>query len=176
MYWENKGKLVPTRELIKTPEQIEGIRRAGVVNTGVLDAVAAEIHAGMSTLEIDKICRQYCEEHNAIPACLGYEGFPMSVCTSINEVVCHGIPKAEDVLEEGDIIKVKIIAVDEKNGKLKLSRKALLPKPEGYTEEKPARAPRREGGDRGPRREGGDRGPRREGGERRRSDGGGRRR
>ena len=82
----------------------------------------------------------------------------------------------EGLIEEGDIIKVKIIAVDEKNGKLKLSRKALLPKPEGYTEEKPARAPRREGGDRGPRREGGDRGPRREGGERRRSDGGGRRR
>ena len=82
----------------------------------------------------------------------------------------------EGLIEEGDIIKVKIIAVDEKNGKLKLSRKALLPKPEGYVEEKPARAPRREG-DRGPRREGGDRGgARREGGDRRRSDGGGRRR
>ena len=81
----------------------------------------------------------------------------------------------EGILEEGDIIKVKIIAVDEKNGKLKLSRKALLPKPEGYVEDKPARAPRREG-DRGPRREGGERGgSRREGGERRRSDGGGRR-
>jgi methionyl aminopeptidase len=53
MYWENKGKLVPTRELIKTPEQIEGIRRAGVVNTGVLDEVAKHIRAGMSTLEID---------------------------------------------------------------------------------------------------------------------------
>ena len=111
MYWENKGKLVPTRELIKTPEQIEGIRKAGVVNTGVLDAVAASIHAGMSTLEIDQICRKYCEEHNAIPACLNYEGFPMSVCTSINEVVCHGIPKAEDVLEEGDIINVDFTTI-----------------------------------------------------------------
>ena len=50
MYLENKGALVPTRELLKTPEQIEGIRRAGVVNTGVLDAVGAAIHAGMSTL------------------------------------------------------------------------------------------------------------------------------
>jgi methionyl aminopeptidase len=57
MYLENKGALVPTRELIKTPEQIDGIRRAGVVNTGVLDAVGEAIHAGMSTLEIDKICR-----------------------------------------------------------------------------------------------------------------------
>ena len=49
MYWENKGKLVPTRDLIKTPEQIEGIRKSGVVNSGVLDEVAARIHAGMST-------------------------------------------------------------------------------------------------------------------------------
>ncbi len=68
MYWENKGKEVPTRELIKKQEQTEGIRRAGVVNTGVLDAVAAVIHEGMNTLEIDQICHQYCEEHGAIPA------------------------------------------------------------------------------------------------------------
>ena len=111
MYWESKGKLVPTPDLIKTPEQIEGIRRAGVINTGVLDAVAEQIHAGMNTLEIDKICRAYCEEHDAVPACLNYEGFPMSVCTSINEVVCHGIPKEEDVLEEGDIINVDFTTI-----------------------------------------------------------------
>ena len=111
MYWEDKGKLVPTRDLIKTPEQIEGIRKAGVVNTGVLDEVARKIHIGMSTLEIDQICRQYCDEHHAIPACLNYEGFPMSVCTSINEVVCHGIPKEEDVLSEGDIINVDFTTI-----------------------------------------------------------------
>ena len=111
MWWENKGKLVPRRELIKTPEQIEGIRRAGVVNTGVLDEVARNIHAGMSTLEIDEICMDYCKAHNATPACLNYEGFPKSVCTSINEVVCHGIPKAEDVLEEGDIINVDFTTI-----------------------------------------------------------------
>ena len=70
MYWENKGKLVPTRDLIKTPEQIEGIRKAGVVNTAVLDAVAKEIKAGMNTLEIDQICRKACEDAGAIPACL----------------------------------------------------------------------------------------------------------
>ena len=82
----------------------------------------------------------------------------------------------EGLIHEGDIITVKIIAIDEKNGKLKLSRKALLPKPEGYEEEKP-RAPRREGGNGGGRREGGDRGPRREGnGERRGGNGGGHRR
>ena len=105
LYWQNKGKVVPTRDLIKTPEQIEGIRRAGVVNTGVLDEVAKNIHAGMSTLEIDEICMDYCESHGAIPACLNYEG------TSINEVVCHGIPKAEDVLEEGDIINVDFTTI-----------------------------------------------------------------
>ena len=66
----------------------------------------------------------------------------------------------EGILNVGDTVQVKIIAVDEKNGKLKLSRKALLPKPEGYVEERPARreGPRREGGDRGPRREGGSHG------------------
>ena len=111
MWWESKGKLVPHRELIKTPEQIEGIRRAGVVNTGVLDEVAKNIRAGMSTLEIDEICMDYCKAHNATPACLNYEGFPKSVCTSINEVVCHGIPKAEDVLEEGDIINVDFTTI-----------------------------------------------------------------
>lgn len=106
MYWESKGKLVPTRELIKTPEQIEGIRKSGVVNTGCLDAVAEAIRPGMNTQEIDDICMQYCKDHDAIPACLNYEGYPKSVCTSINEVVCHGIPKEEDVLQEGDIVNV----------------------------------------------------------------------
>ena len=106
MYWENKGKEVPTRDLIKTPEQIEGIRIAGKVNTGCLDAVVAAIRPGMSTQEIDDICMQYCKDNNAVPACLNYEGFPKSVCTSINEVVCHGIPKEEDILEEGDIVNV----------------------------------------------------------------------
>ena len=111
MQLENQGVLVPTRQLVKTPEQIEGIRRSGVVNTGVLDLIEKEIHEGMSTLEIDKLCREYCEAHGAIPACLNYEGFPMSVCTSINEVVCHGIPKATDILEEGDIINVDFTTI-----------------------------------------------------------------
>ncbi len=111
MEFENKGKLVPTRDLIKTPEQIEGIRKSGVVNTGVLDEVGKHICAGMSTLEIDKIVYDYTVAHGAIPAPLNYEGFPKSVCTSINEVVCHGIPKEEDVLEEGDIINVDVSTI-----------------------------------------------------------------
>ena len=106
LYWQNKGHLVPSRKLIKTPEQIEGIRRSGVLNTAVLDLVAKEIHEGMSTAEIDTLVHDYTVDNGGIPACLGYEGFPKSVCTSVNEVVCHGIPSEEEILEEGDIINV----------------------------------------------------------------------
>ena len=109
--FQEEGFLVPSRKLIKTPEQIEGIRRSGVVNTGVLDLVAQEIHAGMTTLEIDEMVYDYTVSHGAIPAPLNYEGFPNSVCTSINEVVCHGIPNEFDVLEEGDIINVDVSTI-----------------------------------------------------------------
>lgn len=111
LYWQNRSKSVPSRDLIKTPEQIEGIRRAGVVNTGVLDAVAAAIRPGMSTQQIDDICMAYCKEHGATPACLGYEGFPKSVCVSVNECVCHGIPKPNQILEEGDIVNVDFTTI-----------------------------------------------------------------
>jgi methionyl aminopeptidase len=104
--FQEKGHLVPKRELIKTPEQIEGIRKSGIINTGVLDLVAKEIRAGMSTLEIDKLVYEYTRDHGAISACLGYEGFPKSCCTSVNEVVCHGIPSEYEIMEEGDIINV----------------------------------------------------------------------
>ncbi|MCI1741139.1 MAG: type I methionyl aminopeptidase [Prevotella sp.] len=111
MYWESKGKEVPTRDLIKTPEQIEGIRKSGIVNNGLLDTVQAAIHPGMNTEEIDDIVNEYLKEHHAQSATLNYEGFPKSVCTSINEVVCHGIPKKEDVLQEGDIVNVDMTTI-----------------------------------------------------------------
>ena len=111
LYWQNRNKSVPSRDLIKSPEQIEGIRRSGIVNTAVLDAVEAAIHPGMSTQEIDDICMAVCKDHNAIPACLGYEGFPKSVCTSVNECVCHGIPKPNQILEEGDIVNVDFTTI-----------------------------------------------------------------
>lgn len=111
LYYQNKGCLVPTRKLIKTPEQIEGIRRSGVINTGVLDLVEENIYAGMSTAEIDKMVYDYTVSHGAIPAPLNYEGFPKSVCTSINEVVCHGIPSEDEILEEGDIINVDVSTI-----------------------------------------------------------------
>ena len=111
LYFQNKGHLVPSRKHIKTPEQIEGIRRSGLINTAVLDLVASEIKAGMSTAEIDKMVYDFTVSHGAIPAPLNYEGFPKSVCTSINEVVCHGIPSEDEILEEGDIINVDVSTI-----------------------------------------------------------------
>ena len=64
-----------------------------------------------STLEIDQICHDVCVENGGVPACLNYEGYPKSVCTSINEVVCHGIPKQEDILKEGDIVNVDFTTI-----------------------------------------------------------------
>lgn len=111
LYLQNKGHLVPSRELIKTEEQIEGIRRSGVVNSGILDLVGKEIKAGMSTAAIDKLVYDYTTDHGAIPAPLNFEGFPKSVCTSINEVVCHGIPSEKEILREGDIINVDVSTI-----------------------------------------------------------------
>lgn len=111
LYLQNKGHLVPSRKLIKTEEQIEGIRRSGVVNSGILDLVGKEIKAGMSTAEIDKLVYDYTISHGAIPAPLNFEGFPKSACTSVNEVVCHGIPSEKEILREGDIINVDVSTI-----------------------------------------------------------------
>ena len=111
LYLQNKGHLVPSRKLIKTEEQIEGIRKSGVVNSGILDLVGKEIKAGMSTAEIDKLVYDYTISHGAIPAPLNFEGFPKSVCTSVNEVVCHGIPSEKEILRDGDIINVDVSTI-----------------------------------------------------------------
>lgn len=106
MYWEKKGRLVPSRKLIKLPEQIEGIRKSGLLNTAVLDCVEKNIREGISTAEIDRLVYEYTMDHRGIPATLGYHGFPNSCCISVNEVVCHGIPNENQVLHEGDIVNV----------------------------------------------------------------------
>lgn len=108
---QDSGHLVPKRKLIKTAEQIEGIRRSGVINTGALDLVAKEIKAGMTTAAIDKLVYDYTLSHGAVPAPLNYEGFPKSVCTSVNEVVCHGIPSEKKILREDDIINVDVSTI-----------------------------------------------------------------
>jgi len=109
--FQNRGFLVPWKTLIKTPEQIEGIRQSGMINTGILDMLTSEIHAGMNTLEIDNLVHEFTLSHGAIPAPLNFEGFPKSCCTSINDVVCHGIPSEEEILEEGDIINVDVSTI-----------------------------------------------------------------
>lgn len=101
-----QGVEVPRMEMIKTPEQIAGIREAGRLNTEVLDAVEKAIHVGMTTEEIDRIVYEYTVSHDATPACLNFEGFPKSVCTSVNDVICHGIPSSDVVLKNGDIVNV----------------------------------------------------------------------
>ena len=101
-----QGHIVPDHSIIKTPEQIEKIKISAELNTAVLDAVAAEIRPGMSTQEIDDIVYSYTVDHGGIPAPLNYEGFPKSVCTSINDQICHGIPSEDDILKEGDIVNV----------------------------------------------------------------------
>lgn len=102
----NAGKEVIVRRLLKTPEDIEGIKRSAAINIGVLDMVGERIRSGVSTAEVDKWIYDYTVEHGGIPADLNYEGFPNSVCTSINDVVCHGIPSEEDILKDGDIVNV----------------------------------------------------------------------
>lgn len=104
---------------IKTAEDIEGMRIAGKLAAEVLDFIAAHIHPGISTGELDKLCHDYMVDvQQSIPAPLnycppGYTPYPKSICTSVNEVVCHGIP-GDKVLKSGDVINIDITVI--KNG------------------------------------------------------------
>lgn len=108
-----KGAKVPTHMMIKNKEEIEGIRKAGQINTMVLDKVSEYVKEGISTGELDEIIHQYTLEIGGTPACLGFEGYPKSVCTSINEVVCHGIPDYKRILKSGDIINIDCTTIYE---------------------------------------------------------------
>ena len=102
----NHGALIPPREIIKNEEQIEKIKESAKINIAALDYVAEHIHAGVTTEEIDKWVYDVTTQMGGIPAPLNYEGFPKSVCTSIDNVVCHGIPSPDVVVKDGDIINV----------------------------------------------------------------------
>lgn len=108
---EDEGYEIPPREIIKNEEQIEGIRKSAEINNGALDEVAKHIREGMSTEEINKIVHDYTVSKGAIPAPLNYQGFPKSVCTSINEEVCHGIPSEDIILKNGDIVNVDVSTI-----------------------------------------------------------------
>ena len=96
--YELKGYEVPPREIIKTPADIEGMKKAAIVNNGVLDLVGEKICAGMSTEEINTLVHEY-------------QGYPKSVCVSINNVVCHGIPSEETIIQDGDIVNVDVTTI-----------------------------------------------------------------
>ncbi|MBD5462351.1 MAG: methionyl aminopeptidase [Lachnospiraceae bacterium] len=110
-HYELQGHIVPRREILKTKEQIEGIKESSVLNIAVLDAVDQMIGPGISTQQIDDLVHDMTIQMGGIPAPLNYEGFPKSVCTSINEVVCHGIPSEDVFLKEGDIINVDVSTI-----------------------------------------------------------------
>ncbi len=109
--YRSEGHEVPDRSIIKTPEQIAGIRESCKINIAVLDYVAEHIREGMTTQEIDDLVSSKTAELGGIPAPLHYEGYPKSVCTSVNEVVCHGIPSDRVVLKDGDIINVDVSTI-----------------------------------------------------------------
>ena len=101
-----QGCKVPPHNIIKTPEQIEKIKESAKINIAVLDYIGEHIHEGMNTAEIDKMVYDVTTQMGGIPAPLNYEGYPYSVCTSVNEQVCHGFPSEDVILKSGDIINV----------------------------------------------------------------------
>ncbi|MEG0076681.1 MAG: methionyl aminopeptidase [Anaerorhabdus sp.] len=109
--YERKGCTVPPRSLIKTPAQIEKIKESAKINTAVLDYVAEHIHEGMTTEEIDVLVSEFTKSKGAICAPYQYQGYPKSVCTSINEEVCHGIPNRRKKLQQGDIVNVDVSTI-----------------------------------------------------------------
>lgn len=106
-----EGHMVPEHHMIKTKRQIEGIRESSKINIAVLDYVAEKIQIGMSTEEIDQLVYEKTTQMGGIPAPLGYDGFPKSVCTSVNSQVCHGIPSEKDILKDGDIVNVDVSTI-----------------------------------------------------------------
>jgi methionyl aminopeptidase len=102
------GHIVPDHSLIKNADEIAGIKESAKINIAVLDYVAERIHAGMSTEEIDAMVYERTTAMGGIPAPLHYQGFPKSVCTSVNDQVCHGIPSEDVILTDGDIINVDV--------------------------------------------------------------------
>lgn len=109
--YKAKGATVPSHKIIKTPAQIEGIRKAGILNTEILDMVSEKICVGMSTDDINTLVHEYTVSHGGTPAPLNYCGYPKSVCTSVNDVICHGIPSPHEILKEGDIINVDVTTI-----------------------------------------------------------------
>ena len=97
--------------IIKTPEQIDGIRRSSKLAGQSLIYIEPFVKAGVSTEYLDQLIHQFVIEHGAVPATLNYEGYPKSCCISVNEVVCHGIPSASTILKDGDILNIDVTTI-----------------------------------------------------------------
>jgi len=97
--------------IIKTPPQIQGIRQSSKLAAVTLKYLSQFVKPGISTQKLNKLAHQFIVKHNAIPAPLNYGGFPKSICTSVNNVVCHGIPSEKAILKEGDIINLDITTI-----------------------------------------------------------------
>jgi methionyl aminopeptidase len=93
------------------PQDFAGMRRAGHLAAATLDFITPHVRPGVTTEDLDRLCERYIRDHGAIPAPLNYRGFPKSICTSVNHVVCHGIPSARKELQEGDIINIDITVI-----------------------------------------------------------------
>lgn len=106
-----KGYPIPDRSLILSPEQIEGVRKSAKVTVGIMNELEKIVKEGISTLEIDEYYGKLTKEAGGICACLNYEGYPRNCCISVNDVVCHGIPSADQILKDGDIVNIDITTI-----------------------------------------------------------------
>ena len=93
---------------LKSPREIEHIRQSGRLAAATLQHIAPWVKAGVSTEELNQECHKFITQHGAIPSPLNYHGFPKSICTSLNNVICHGIPTSKQVLKDGDIINIDV--------------------------------------------------------------------
>lgn len=99
------------RVILKTPLEQEGMRRAGAFNGQLMDFIRPYVTAGISTARLDALVHDYTLDHGHVPACLNYNGYPKSICTSINNIVCHGIPSEKEILKDGDIVNVDFTTI-----------------------------------------------------------------
>ncbi|MCX6188296.1 MAG: type I methionyl aminopeptidase [Bacteroidetes bacterium] len=106
MAYESAQKIV-----IKTPEQIEGIRKSGALAAATLAYLKPFVQPGVTTIFLDKKCKEFVLDHHALPATLYYKTFPASCCTSVNDVVCHGVPNNTTILREGDILNIDVTTI-----------------------------------------------------------------
>ena len=101
----------PEQIVLHDPASFAGMRAAGLLASQTLDYITPHVQPGISTGALDKLCHDFIVAHGAIPAPLGYKGFPKSICTSVNHVVCHGIPSDDKILKDGDIVNIDVTTI-----------------------------------------------------------------